>query len=152
MSGISNRDSVAVTRVYSSHLVIPQTKSPLLKLGCPESITLATPFPVITCVKIKSHGYNNNKKISSLNLFQVQFFTTPAVLTEQNFPIAVDLITMTSSSRFKSPHFQKILQFLLNILVNHSTYNISSLFVHFFPYISSFIFGSMENDLNRFHL
>lgn len=35
-------------RLYSSHPVIPQTRSPTMKSGCVESTTLLTPKPVIT--------------------------------------------------------------------------------------------------------
>ena len=34
-------------RLYSFHLVTPQTRSPFLKSGCPDSKTLATPYPTI---------------------------------------------------------------------------------------------------------
>ncbi|KAJ0624078.1 hypothetical protein HanIR_Chr01g0039301 [Helianthus annuus] len=39
--------------LYSSHPVIPQTKSPFLNFECPESRTLATPYPVIGCKMVK---------------------------------------------------------------------------------------------------
>ena len=47
MCWILKRLSVIVMRLYSSHLVTPQTRSPFLKSGCPDSKTLATPYPTI---------------------------------------------------------------------------------------------------------
>ena len=66
------RPSVAVIRLYSSHLVDPQTKSPALKSGCPESKTLATPYPFIGCKFSQRKVHNCKLKLVHKIIFTKQ--------------------------------------------------------------------------------
>lgn len=44
------RSTKSVSKLYSSHPVLPQNKSPFLKSGCVESKTFATPYPLMGCI------------------------------------------------------------------------------------------------------
>ena len=56
---------VLVIKLYSSHPMIPQTKSPALNSGCPESNTFATHTQKIACIYIYIYIYMFSLKLEN---------------------------------------------------------------------------------------